>query len=278
MAPLDFEILSKLMRYIFTFLGALIVWRSFAWLRKDRRATHKRLKALPDAGTIGVMMVLRGSTELREGASIPVPYEGVLGFVRSCDVVVPVTDVTAQHLDFTFRNGKGLFIYPRRGCPVAVDGVAIRNAADARHCPMHHGSVLAVGEALLQLCVFAGLDVKQTAGQWEEAPAMPTSVPMPYPPQEQPDYPPVQPPQPAPEYPAVAAPAYPPLQQPGYPPLQPPQPMPAYPPAEAPAYPRQSLPYPPPPAFTPPEGRPLPPGILPQTPLNPPERRPDDEA
>ena len=168
MIPLDFEILSKLMRYVFTLLGVVIVLRSFGWLRKDRRATARRIKALPDAGTIGVLTVLRGSTELKEGQTLPVPPEGVLGFVRTCDIVVPVTDVVGQHLDFSFRNGKGLYIYPRRGCPVSVDGVTINSRADSRRYPMNHGSILAVGEALLQLGVFAGLDVKQAPGLWEE--------------------------------------------------------------------------------------------------------------
>ena len=136
MIPLDFEILSKLMRYVFTFLGVVIVLRSFGWLRKDRRATARRIKALPDAGTIGVLTVLQGSSELKEGDTIPVPPEGVLGFVRTCDIVVPVTDVVAQHLDFAFRNGKGLYIYPRRGCPVAVDGVTINSRADSRRSPV----------------------------------------------------------------------------------------------------------------------------------------------
>lgn len=252
MAPLDFEILSKLMRYVFTFLGALIVWRAFAWLRKDRRAVNRRLRALPDAGAIGLFTVLQGSRHLPEGEVLPVPQEGVLGFVRTCDVVVPVTDVVKQHLDFTFRNGHGLYIYPRRGCPVTVDGVPIVRRADSRRYPMQHGSVLTVGEARLQLGVFAGLDVAQVSGQWEESPppqenAPQTVVCMPYPPQG--TYPPAYQQLPVPPG------AYPPPQG-TYPPANP-QPLPpgAYPPP----YPQQ----------------PLPPGAAP---LTPPERRPDYEA
>lgn len=192
MAPLDFEILSKLMRYVFTFLGVVIVLRSFAWLRKDRRATNKRLKALPDAGTIGFLTVLEGSSALREGSTIPVPFEGVLGFSRSCDVAVPVTDVVAQHLDFTFRNGKGLCIYPRRGCPAAVDGMRIESRADSRRYPMHHGSILQVGEAYLQLSVFAGLDIDNAPGLMQEpAPDMQPCAPPPYMP-PQPGCPPLE--------------------------------------------------------------------------------------
>ncbi|MBQ7851109.1 MAG: hypothetical protein IJ343_15395 [Clostridia bacterium] len=190
---MDYEILSKLMRIVFMLLGVMIVWRTFAWLRKDRRETHKRLKELPDAGTIGILTVLQGSSELPEGAIIPVPQEGVLGFVRTCDIVVPVTDVIAQHLDFTFRNGKGLYIYPRRGCPAAVDGVTLDSPADSRRYPMQHGSVLCVGEAVLQLGVFAGLDVKHYGGDTEpqelppqETPQEPEASPPPCPPHTDP--------------------------------------------------------------------------------------------
>lgn len=171
MAPLDYEILSKLMSYVFTFLGVMIVWRTFSWLRKDRRETHRRLKELPDAGTIGILTVLQGSSELPEGSILPVPPEGVLGFVRTCDVVVPVDEVVAQHLDFVFRNGKGLYIYPRRGCSAAVDGMTLDSRAASRQYPMQHGSILLVGNAVLQLGVFAGLKVGQMS--WPVEPEAP---------------------------------------------------------------------------------------------------------
>lgn len=189
MASLDFMILSKLMSYVFTFLGVLIVWRTFSWLRKDRRQTHKRLKALPDAGTIGILTVLEGSDELEEGTLLPVPFEGVLGFVRTCDVVVPVDNVVSQHLDFTFRNGKGLYIYPRRGCPVTVDGVTIDSRADSHRYPMQHGSILCVGEAVLQLGVFAGLDVEHFGGVWSSPPDPESFEPPFYPEEDFPDVP-----------------------------------------------------------------------------------------
>ena len=115
---------------------------------------------------IGILTVLKGSSELPEGSTLAVPYEGVLGFVRTCDVVVPVDDVISQHLDFTFRNGKGLYIYPRRGCPVSVNGVTLDSRSDSHRYPMQHGSVLTIGDAVLQLGVFAGLDVQQYNGAW----------------------------------------------------------------------------------------------------------------
>lgn len=235
MPSMDYEILSKLMRIVFMLLGVMIVWRTFAWLRSDRRETHRRLRELPDAGTIGLLTVLSGSSELPEGAIIPVPHEGVLGFVRTCDIVVPVTDVIAQHLDFTFRNGKGLYIYPRRGCPTTVDGVPLDSRAASRRYPMQHGSILCVGEAVLQLGVFAGLDVKQYGSKWP--PPQETVVPEAVaPPEEfpQPAYPPQAYPQPFPPAPLPPEPVTPPAPLPPCPPqtdpykpyyLQPPYPQ-----------------------------------------------------
>lgn len=164
MIPLDakvYEVLSLAMRYFFVFFGVMIVWRAFSWLGKDRKLKHKRLRQLPDAGTIGILIVEEGSKHLKPGETIPVPHEGVLGYLRTCDVVVPVDDVATMHLDFTFVDGKGLFIYPRRGCEAMVDGIPLTSRRDSSRYPMQHGSVLQVGQAVLQLGVFAGLNVKE---------------------------------------------------------------------------------------------------------------------
>lgn len=154
-----YEVLALAMRYFFTLFGALIVCRSLIWLAKDHRRKHLRLKNLPDAGTIGILTVEAGSRELSDGVTLPVPYEGTLGFLRTCDVVVPVDDVANTHLDFTFVSGRGLLVCPRRGCTVMVDGFPVANARDSREHPMLHGSLLTVGQAVLRLGVFAGLDV-----------------------------------------------------------------------------------------------------------------------
>ena len=163
------------MRYFFTLLGVMIVWRAFSWLRKDRKLKHRRLKQLPDAGTIGIFTVLEGSRQLKPGEVIPVPHEGVLGYLRTCDVVVPVDDVATQHLDFVFVDGKGLYIYPMRGCEAQVDGVPLTSRRDCQHHPMLHGSILQIGQAVLQLGVFAGLSVPNAP-----IPAWPPLEDMPY--------------------------------------------------------------------------------------------------
>lgn len=172
-----YEVLALAMRYFFTAVGVLIVWRSFSWLMKDRRLKHRRLRQLPDAGTIGIFTVMQGGKHLPEGAVIPVPPEGVLGSVRTCDVVVPAPDVATMHIDFEFRDGHGLHIRPRRGCEAVVDGVPILTRRDSQMYPLQHGSVLEVGQAVLRLGVFAGLNVPEVAFAAPEAPAAPEEFP-----------------------------------------------------------------------------------------------------
>ena len=162
--PQDLYLIAALAcRYWFAFLGVLIVWRSFSWLRKDRRLKHKRLRTLPDAGMIGELVVLQGSDELPEESFIPVPREGVLGCLRTCDVAVPVSGVQKQHLDFVFVEGQGLVVTPRRGCLCMVDGEMIGSRRDGLAFPMRHGSLLSVGDAVLKLRFFAGLDAPYAA-------------------------------------------------------------------------------------------------------------------
>ena len=230
MIPTDakvYEVLALAMRYFFTLMGLIIVWRSFSWLRKDRRMKHRRLKQLPDAGTIGILTVEEGSKHLKPGEVIPVPHEGVLGYLRTCDVVVPVDDVATLHLDFTFVDGKGLYIYPRRGCEAVVDGMLITTRREAQHSPMQHGSTLEIGQAVLRLGVFAGLNVKE-------------AQPLPFTPEEEyaPEEPfiPQAPPPVYPPYPSQQG--YQPYPQNGY--QQPP-----YPPQNPPVQPPYAPPYPP---------------------------------
>ena len=173
-----YEILSLGFRYWFTLLGVLIVWRSFRWLRHDRAEKHRRIRQLPDAGTIGEMVVLEGNDEFPEGTTIPVPWEGVLGFVRSCDMVLPVSGVARQHADFSFRNGDGLMVVPRHGCVVEIDGEKITGRKAAKVHTMHHGSCLRIGEALLRLRVFMGLETERFARTLpEDEPNNPVAAP-----------------------------------------------------------------------------------------------------
>lgn len=168
-----YEILALGARYWFVLLGVMIVLRAFLWLRKDRREKHRRLRQLPDAGTIGEMVVLEGSEELPEGEAIPVPWEGVMGFVRGCDLIVPVNGVAPKHCDVSFKNGVGLMVFPYRGCTAEVDGELVTNRRSGTEHPMHHGSILKIGEATLRLRVFMGLETDRPATMQADDDEMP---------------------------------------------------------------------------------------------------------
>ncbi len=153
-----FEVLSLAARYLFVLLGALIVLRAFLWLLSERVEARGQRRRMRDSGFIGEMVVLSGGPGLREGTVIPVPWEGSLGSVRSCDMVVPCAGVRRRHLWFSWEEGAGLHIQPLSGCEAVTDQVSVDCRSWKKTPPMVHGSFLQVGSALLRLRVFAGLD------------------------------------------------------------------------------------------------------------------------
>lgn len=110
------------LRYVFAVLGVLIVAYTYLWLLKERREGRRRLHQLPDAGTVGRLLVLDGGDSLPEGMELTLPCEGTLGAMRTCDVVIPSQWVAQEHLDFSFRDQAGLLLYPRRGTTCTADG------------------------------------------------------------------------------------------------------------------------------------------------------------
>lgn len=130
------------MRYWFVFLGLLIVVRTFVWLMKEHRERHRRLRHLPDAGTVGRLLVLDGADILEEGVELTLPYEGIMGSDRTCDVYIPDPELSGEHLDFSFQPLLGVLVYPRRGMTCSVDGEELDWHSKPRLSPLKHGSVL----------------------------------------------------------------------------------------------------------------------------------------
>ena len=153
-----FEVLSLASRYLFALLGVLISVRVFFWLLRDRSDRAFRRSRIPAAGLIGELIVLSGNSELKAGLSIPVPWEGVLGSVRSCDIYIPAPQVHRKHLSFSYERGKGLLIHPFSGCEAFVNAARLDTRSQAEAFPVTHGSILQVGDVLLRLCVFVVLD------------------------------------------------------------------------------------------------------------------------
>ena len=166
--PADkYELVALVARYWFAFLGVIIVWRSFMWLRKDARRKHRRLKQLPDAGLVGELVVLAGSEALPPGSVIPLPREGTLGSLRSCDVSIPCSGVASRHGDFRFVDGVGLILTPATHLSVEVDGQ--EPGPNQQEWIMHHGSRLMIGDALLRMRLFMGLETARSASFQQDA-------------------------------------------------------------------------------------------------------------
>ncbi len=181
-----YEVIAQGARYWFLFLMVLIVWRSWRWYRKDRRAARKRLKLLPDAGFIGEMVVIEGGGVFDRGDVFPIPREGTLGFLRTNDLCIPVKGVENSHLWFCYEERKGLMVTPFGKNAALVDGEAFENARNPL-C-MAHGSYLTVGDVQLRLRLFAGFESMNRAPRRADFADEPQPMP-PQQPQQQPQQP-----------------------------------------------------------------------------------------
>ena len=156
-SPELFEVLSLAARYGFALLALVAVLRAFSSLLSEKRRRREIVRNLPGSGTVGELIVLSGSNELQPETWLPVPREGVLGSVRTCDIVIPCPGVKKHHLDFSWQDGVGLLLRPRSGCEAWVNSVSVDCRSDPRNAPLTHGSCLSVGNAVLRLMLFAAL-------------------------------------------------------------------------------------------------------------------------
>ncbi len=156
-SPEIYAVLSLASRWLFAFFALMLLLFAFSWHHSDRKERRERFRNLPGAGTVGELVVLSGGSELSVDTWFPVPREGVLGSLRTCDLVVPCPGVRAQHLDFSWQDGTGLLIRPRIGCEVLVDGVPVTRRGVNADVPLLHGSLLQVGNAVLRLQPFSAL-------------------------------------------------------------------------------------------------------------------------
>ena len=131
---------------------------AFSWLHDERRKRRERFRALPEAGSIGELVVISGSDQLPADTWFPVPREGILGSLRSCDLVVPCPGVQSRHLIFSWQDGTGLLIRPFSGCETFVNGISLTTADKADMPVMVHGSCLQVGSAVLRLQLLSALE------------------------------------------------------------------------------------------------------------------------
>lgn len=220
-SPEIWNVLSQASRWLFAFFALMLLFFALAWHRSERREHRARFRNLPGAGTVGELVVLSGSDELPPDTWFPVPREGVLGSLRSDDLVIPCPGVRSRHLTFSWQDGTGLVVRPCLGCDVLVDGVPVDRRSGAAEAALVHGSTLQVGSALLRLQLYAALSHTNRTFRPAVPGVHPESGPWFAPePQPGPMAPPV--PQAMPPYPGVPQQPFPPA--PGYYPV--PEPVP----------------------------------------------------
>ena len=180
------KILYTVSRYLLPLLAVFLPVLILFYILSESRLRNGRVRGLPGSGTVGELIVLSGSRNLDVNTWFPVPREGILGSIRSCDLVIPCPGVHPKHLDFSWEDGTGLLIRPRTGCEVQINGIPVTCRTKAAEIPLTHGSVLQVGSALLRLHLFAALD-NTVPPVYPGTAEMPSAVP-PY----SPETPPVQ--------------------------------------------------------------------------------------
>ena len=159
------KILYSVSRYLFPLLAVSLFFLILFYILSESRNRRERVHGLPGTGTVGELIVLSGSEELDVNTWFPVPREGVLGSVRSCDLVIPCPGVRTKHLDFSWEDGTGLLIRPRTGCEALINGMPVTCRTRPADVPLTHGSILQVGTAMLRLHLFAALDNTPAASQ-----------------------------------------------------------------------------------------------------------------
>lgn len=164
------NVLYTVSRYLFPLLALAVVFLILFFTLSEGRLRREKARSLPGFGTVGELIVLSGSRDLDANTWFPVPREGVLGSVRSCDLVIPCPGVHTKHLDFSWQDGLGLLVRPRTGCEALVNGIPVTCRTNAADFPLQHGSVLQVGSAVLRLHLFAALDNTPAPDYLQNAP------------------------------------------------------------------------------------------------------------
>ncbi len=160
-----FEVLSLSARYLFSFMGILIVLRAFHWLFSDSRISRRAAKH-PLSDAVGEFVVISGNKDLPEGQSVLVPWEGILGSVRSCDIFIPDAAIRRNHLFFSYEPGAGLCIRPRHVNEILVNFLPVSPAAAGKDLLLGQGDCLQAGDTVLRLHLFS--EPPSFSDSWQE--------------------------------------------------------------------------------------------------------------
>lgn len=151
-----YEALAWLMRYWFAALAIVTVYRALRWMLTDASLRRKAIRALPDAGYIGHLLVLSGeSRSLSPGDEIQLPCEGTLGYSRRCDVCIRHKSLFSREAFFWLEQD-GLHMSPIHSGSFIVDGQQVGAGDEA---VLLSGAQLLIGEVAIELKLLKGLQL-----------------------------------------------------------------------------------------------------------------------
>ena len=156
-----YELIALGMRYWFSLLGILMVYRAVRWAWHEHRQYMHTMASLPDAGLIGELV------DMDSGQAYPLAREGVLGSGRACDIRIP--GLRVREVEFILKEGTGVHLIPcHMKHQLLIDGEALHHGGFALH-----GSRLSLPGRFMRFRLFAGLDVpavhhQQTTPSYQE--------------------------------------------------------------------------------------------------------------
>lgn len=145
-----FEIVSLLMRYVFTALIVIICGLALRWLLHDHRVHARERRQLPRAGQIGVL------ESADTGERLPIAPEGLVGSGRICDVVIRRQGLRSRHFSYRLQPRRGVEIIPCGRAKVTVND----RPAKAGHYALS-GALIKAGDAVFRLRLYKRLGLSQ---------------------------------------------------------------------------------------------------------------------
>ena len=140
-----YELAALTMRYVFTALMLLIVWRACRGALIDSRRAAKLRQLSPMTGVCGELVALEADERLRRGMRFPVIREGAIGSARRSDVRIRHSSVRRRHAFFQMADD-GLHVRSHAGARLR-DG----DGRPVRELTLTDGDELTVGRVRLLL-------------------------------------------------------------------------------------------------------------------------------
>ncbi len=167
-----YEVVALAARFWFLLLMGLIVWYSYRWYARERRARKRLLDELPDAGFVGEFVVMRSTGKFKQGDALHVPFEGTLGMLFDNDIVLDAPGVAPRHIHFRYDRKRGLKMLPIKQNNFCTDRGSSEDSPAGLFAV--HGTRLYVGDCELRLRMFEGYEVNPPPGE-----TAPVYVPIP---------------------------------------------------------------------------------------------------